>query len=402
MDECTSTSRKQGLLPQEALQEIFNLTPKKRIGIPKEAQPETRLALTPEAVSFLTGMGFCITVEKDAGLGISYSDYRYAEAGARIVPTHEEVMKNDIILKMLPPTLAEVKMIRPRSLLFSLVQFKDFSKVAYEAMIRKNIDAIGYELMMDDEGVYPLMNAISEIEGTTSIAIASYLLSNAEHGKGVLLGSIPGIAPTEVLIIGAGVAGTNAARIALGMGALVKVFDNDINRLRTIQQVLGQNVYTSNFHPQVLSKAFRSADVVIGALRIINVSNHYIISEELVQEMKKGALIIDLRVNQGACFETTEAAFSSKHEIYEHCGVLHYCVPSISRMVARTASMAFSNVLVESVLSLSNTCSVQAALGCNSRLRNGMYLFKGTPVNDYVSSRFDTISTDIGLFLSAF
>ena len=230
---------------------------------------------------------------------------------------------------------------RPRTTVFSLVQFSLFAQEAFELMMAKRITAISYELMADDDNRFPVLNVTSEIEGAASITIASELLSNTQGGKGILLGGIPGVSPTEVLIIGAGNAGTVAARAALALGASVKVFDDDINKLRMIQQVLGQRLFTSTFHPNVLRNAFRSADGVIGAMRYINTRHRYIIATDLVRTMKKGALVIDLRVSQGGCFETTCCLSREDPPVFEQYGVLHYCKPNISNRVARTTSMAY-------------------------------------------------------------
>ena len=210
----------------------------------------------------------------------------------------------------------------------------------------KRITAVAYELLADDKQRCPVLNVISEIEGTASITIASELLSNTQGGKGILLGGIPGVSPTEVVIIGAGNAGTVATRAAMALGASVKVFDDDINKLRTIQQVLGQGLFTSTFHPNVLQNAFRSADVVIGAMRYINTRHRYIIAEDMIRIMKRGALVIDLRINQGGCFETTCCLCPSDPAVFEQYGVLHYCRQNISNRVARTTSMALSNIFV--------------------------------------------------------
>jgi alanine dehydrogenase len=193
-----------------------------------------------------------------------------------------------------------------------------------------------------------------------------------------------------------------AARAALGMGATVKIFDNDINKLRMVQQVLGQKVFTSNFHPKVLHNAFRTADVVIGAMSYINVQRKYIIAADLIRTMKKGALIIDLRVSQGGCFETTCCLSASEPDVFEQFGVLHYCKPNISNSVARTTSMAFSNIFVPLLLLLGDTGSIQAMVKEENCFRSGIYLYSGKPVNSYVSNHFNIASNNPDIYLSAF
>ena len=373
------------------------------IGIPCErVEGERRLALTPEAVDMLTGRGHRVLVEAGAGLGINYSDNHYAEAGAEIVATPAEVYQADIILKILPPFTAEVMMMKPRTTLFSTVQFNNFPHEAFELMMAKRITAIAYELMADDRQRCPVLNVISEIEGTASITIASELLSNTQGGKGILLGGIPGVSPTEVVIIGAGNAGTVATRAAMALGASVKVFDDDINKLRTIQQVLGQGLFTSTFHPNVLQNAFRSADVVIGAMRYINTRHRYIIAEDMIRIMKRGALVIDLRVNQGGCFETTCCLSPSDPAVFEQYGVLHYCRQNISNRVARTTSMALSNIFVPMLFQLGEAGAVPGMVKSDPGFKNGVYMYCGKPVNNYVSNRFGLSSNNIDLYLSAF
>lgn len=402
--EATGGRQPQGAyITQELLKELNKIGNRLLIGVPCERKEgEKRLALTPEAVDMLTDRGHHVLVESGAGLGINYSDNHYSEAGAEIVTTPAEVFQADIILKILPPLPQEILLMKPRSTVFSMVQLNLFSQEAFELMMAKRITAIAYELMSDDQRRCPVLNVISEIEGTASITIASELLSNTQGGKGILLGGIPGVSPTEIVIVGAGNAGTVAARAALALGASVKVFDDDINKLRTIQQVLGQGLFTSNFHPNVLHNAFRTADVVIGAMRYINTRYRYVIAEELVRTMKRGSLVIDLRISQGGCFETTCCLANSDPSVFEQYGVLHYCMSNISNRVARTTSMAFSNIFVPVFLSLGDAGTVQNMIKTDDGFRSGVYMYCGKPVNSYVSNHFNLSSNNLDLYLSAF
>jgi alanine dehydrogenase len=397
------TTNKLYNVPQALLKERNKVNNRLLIGIPREKnEHEKRLALTPESVHILADAGHRILLETGAGLGIRYSDNRFSEAGAEIVDTPAEVFRADVILKILPPSLSEVALMKRRATLFSMIPFNQFLQASYEAMMQKCIHAVAYELMGNEQNNSPLRTLISEIEGMASITLASRLLSNTEGGKGVLLGSIPGVAPTEVLILGAGTAGTAAAHAALGLGALVKVFDRDIHKLRILQQTLGQKVFTSNMHPKVLQNAFRSADVVVGAMSYIHTFRRDIIADELIRMMKKGALIIDLRMSRGGCFETTCGLRPSDPEIFELYGVLHYCKPDLSNTVARTASMAFSNIFVSMLLSLDCAGSFAGMIKNDSTFRSGVYLYSGKPVNNYVSNRFNIHSHDLDIYLSAF
>lgn len=371
------------------------------IGIPKEDQEvERRLALTPETVSLLIALGYRVLVQAGAGDTIHYSDGYYAESGAEIVESAREVFQADLILKMLPPTLEEVEMIKERASVFSFLYLHRLSTPILERMAEKRINALAYELLLDDSGESPFVTTISEIEGATSIALAAELLSNAHGGKGIILGGVPGVTPTEVIIVGAGIAGTMAARAALALGASVKVFDDDIVKLRTIRHELGRSVYTSTLQPNVLRNAFRSADVVIGAMRYINKAHFYRVSSDLIREMKRGSLIIDLRVAQGGCFETTmEACLPNHPSKFERNGVLHVCEMSVSSRVARTASISMSNLFVPLFTAMGDHRGIDHFARFDRGFASGFYMYAGKLVNAHVGNHFNYPVTDIGLFL---
>lgn len=398
-----SSSQFQGI-PQELLCQIGKASSRITIGIPKERLAgERRVALTPEAVEILTGYGHRIIVESGAGLGINYSDNHYSEAGAEITDSPAIVFQSDMIIKILPPLPEEVNLIRPRITVCSFVSQQLLRPDAFRLMIAKRITAIDYRYLLDELLNYaPIMGALAEIEGYAAINIASDLLSNTHGGKGILLGGVAGISPTEIVIVGAGNAGTTAAKAAMAMGASIKIFDNNICRLHKIQQSLGFHAFTSNFHPNVLRNAFQSADVVIGALPTDNPEHRYIIAEELVSTMKKGALIIDLRINQGGCFETTCGWNKSTPEIFEQYGVLHYCKPFISNTVARTTSMAFSNLFIPILTAIGDLGGVQNYIKSDAGFKNGIYLFQGRAVKDSISASYGIRSNNIDIYLAAF
>lgn len=403
MEADRGTRFQQVYVPQELLQALGKVNNRLLLGIPRERdKSERRLPLTPEAIAILTQAGHRVWVETGAGLGINYADTHFAEAGAEIKATPQEVYQADIVLKILPPTLAEIDCMRPRTTLLSFVPLNILSKEVFLRMMAKRITAVAYELITDEWHRIPMLNVTSEIEGSASITIASELLSNTQGGKGILLGGIPGVSPTEVVIIGAGNAGTVAARAAIALGAFVKVFDDDLNKLRAIHQTLGQGLFTSTFHPNVLQNAFRSADVVIGAMRYINARRHFVISKELVHAMKKGALLIDLRISQGGCFETTCCLSPADPPVFEQYGVLHYARPNVSNRVARTTSMAYSNILVPLLLGLGDAGSLVAWISSNRGFHEGVYLYNGAAVNEYVAHSFNLSSNNLDLFLSAF
>jgi|SRR5690554_70071 alanine dehydrogenase len=374
------------------------------IGVPKENKDiDKRVPLTPESVALLVSLGYRVLVESGAGLPINYSDTYYAESGAEIVDTAKEAFQADIVLKILPPTIVEVEMMKKGSVVFSFLYLHSLTKPLLDLMLKKRINAAAYELMNDDTGISPFITSVSEIEGSTSINLAAELLSNTHGGKGILLGGIPGISPTEVVIIGAGVAGTMAARSAMAMGASVKVFDNDINKLRNIRHELGEPLFTSTLQPNVLRNVFRSADVVIGAMQYINKIHFYRISSDLISEMKKGAIIIDLRMAQGGCFETTmEACLPNHPSIFEKHGVLHFCEMSLSSRVARTASIALSNIFFALFTAMADSGGVDHFAMFDRGFAAGYYTYSGKIVNAYVANNFNLPVSDIGLYLRAY
>ncbi len=389
-------------IPQELVKELTKTRNQITIGIPKEKEEEKRLAFTPEAVDMIVDAGHKVILESEAGLGINYSDTHYSESGAEITEDKRTVFQSDIVFKISPPCIEEVQMMKSRTTICSMLHLRDFSKEVIQSMITNKINGIGYELISAEENCYPVRNSISEIEGAASISVASELLSNTHGGKGILMGGVPGISPTEVIILGAGAAGTTAARGALGLGAFVKIFDNDINKLRRIQNALGRTVFTSVFQPNVLYNAFKSADVVIGAMRYINSPVRQVISEDMIKKMKKGALLIDLRINQGGCFETSCFLPEEQPYIFEKYGILHYCMPSLSCRVARTTSMALSNIFTPLIINDSSPTEISGALSLNQGFHSGFYLYAGKLVNSYVAGHFNMPSNDIGLFLSAY
>ena len=390
------------LFPEECLLREIAKQPRLSIGLPKEnAEHETRLGLTPEGVAIITEEGHSVYVESNAGLPMSYTDMQYSEAGAFIVDSAAEVFSADIVLKISPPTLAEISLMQDHSSVFSMLQLSHLSAEIIQLMRKKKMNAIAYELIKDEQKTFPVVSSISEIEGSTAIGVAAELMSNERGGKGILLGGVAGISPTEILILGAGITGTVAARTALALGAQVKIFDHDISKLRKIQHYLGQQVFTSVIHPAVLFKALSSADAVIGNLRYINGSERFMVSEELVKTMKKGSVIIDLSIDQGGCFETSRCK-TLKNPIYEKHGVIHYCVPNISARVARTTSMALSNIFAPTLLKIANSGSVSSAIAESSGFRNGAYIYEGMLVNRLIGDYYGISSNDISLLLAGY
>ena len=390
------------LFPEECLLREISSQARLSIGLPKEKTDiETRLALTPEGVAIVVEEGHSVYIQRGAGEPMSYIDLQYSEAGAFLVDDASEVFESDIVLKIAPPTLEELNLMHDHSSIFSMLQLSNLSADCIKLMIKKKLNAIAYELIKDEQKAFPVVSSISEIEGNTVIAIAAELMSNERGGKGILLGGVAGITPTEVVILGAGITGTVAARTALALGAQIKVFDHDINKLRKIQHYLGRQVFTSVIHPTVLFKALASADAVIGNLRYINGSERFMISEDLVKTMKNGAIIIDMSIDQGGCFETSECR-TLKNPVLQKHGIIHYCVPNISARVARTSSMALSNIFAPMLLKIGHSGSVNSAISESSGFRHGAYIFDGVLVNRLIGNYYDIASNDIGLLLPGY
>lgn len=389
---------------REMLLKVEKIKTTLTISIPKEDQStEKRIALTPETIALLVEAGYKVVIEKGAGKTINYSDTYYADSGAIIVDSHKEALEGDIIIKIAPPTLEEVEMMKPRANVYSFLQLFQLKQQTLELLCAKRINAAAYDLIHDNNGVSPFVTAISEIEGATSVIVAAEMMSNAHGGKGILMGGVPGVSPTEVVIIGAGVAGTIAARASLALGAYVKVFDDDINKLRTIQHMLGRTLFTSTLQPNVLRNTFRSADVVIGSMQYVNKTHFFRISSDLIKEMKKGSLIIDLRMPQGGCFETTmEACVSGHPAIFDKYGIHHVCETSLSSRVARTATISLSNIFGSMFLKLSDSGGVDQFAKYDRGFASGFYVYSGKMVNAYVANHFNLPTNDIGLFLPGY
>ncbi len=389
---------KSELMPQEETLEILRRKGELFIGIPKETHfQETRVCLTPDAVSALVSHGHRVMVEAGAGEGAKFNDKDYSEAGAEVTNDKAKVYSCPTILKVEPPSLEEIKLINPQSLIISALQLKTQNKKYFEALASKRITAIAFEFIKDEDGAYPAVRSLSEIAGTASILIASELLSNVNGGNGLMFGNISGVPPTEVVIIGAGTVGESAARAAIGIGANVKIFDNSITRLRCIQSYLGRSVYTSTIQPKNLVKALKRCDVAIGAVRGTNRAP-ILVNESMVNNMKKGAVIIDVSIDMGGCFETSEVTTHS-HPTFEHNGVIHYCVPNIPARYSRSASVSISNIFTPYLIKIGDDGGIENAIRFDRGLKNGLYFYHGILTSKSVADWFDLKYRDVNLLI---
>jgi alanine dehydrogenase len=398
MSKSLSPFTKQQLLPQEETLEILKQKGDLFIGIPKEtAFQEKRVCLTPDAVSALVSNGHRVLMESGAGLGAKFSDKDYSESGAEITKDTAKVYACPMILKVEPPTLEQIKLINPQSILISALQLKTQNKKYFETLASKRITALAFEFIRDEDGTYPAVRSLSEIAGTASVLIASELLSNVNEGNGLMFGNISGVPPVEVVIIGSGTVGEFATRSALGLGANVKVFDNSITKLRCIQANLGRTIYTSTLQPKNLAKALKRCDVAIGAVRGKNRSP-ILVTEAMVKNMKPGAVIIDVSIDMGGCFETSEVT-THKHPTFIKHDVIHYCVPNIPARYARTASISISNIFTPYLLKIADEGGLENSLRFDKGLKNGLYFYHGILTNRSVGEWFDLKHSDINLLI---
>lgn len=391
-----------GLQAQEEMLEVGKKNKKLVIGIPRETTCcETRVPLTPESVNILVSNGHEVIIEKDAGKFTNFSDLQYAENGATIAESPESIFKADIVLKVSPLSIEEVDMLIGNQTIISALHLNKYTPEFLKAIMQKRVTAIASEGIRDSDGCYPIMRSMSAIAGTTSILVAAELMSTTNKGKGVLLGSIPGITPTEVVILGASTAGEYAARAALGLGAEIRIIDNSIKRLTEIQTLLGQRVYTSNFHPKVIEKILKTADVVIASINPEDTTNPIQVDERLIAKMKKGAVIIDLTIDRGGSFSTSEYKASNDPVFIKH-DVIHYCMPNITARVGKTASIALSNIYTPLLLDFAGSSSTKTYLKDNKGIRNGVYVFNGLLTSSYLGELYGLPSRDIDLLMAAF
>lgn len=391
-----------GILPQEEMLAIGKKHRKLTIGIPREKQHiEQRVALTPEAVEVLVDNGHEVILESKAGEGARYTDTDYSECGAFIVDNKKHVLNTDVILKVSPLELKEIEMLKGNQVILSTIHFGQQSEEYIRGLMDKKSTAIAIEQIKDEHGCFPIIQSMSSIAGISAINIAAELLSNQHNGKGILLGGISGITPTEVVIIGADTIAEFAARAAIGMGALVKIFDNSPHKLEELQRYLGQRCHTSIFHPKVLRRTLKSADVVIGALNLWDTGPRYFVTEDMVREMKKGSVIIDLSIDQGGCIETSEYR-TLQDPVYTKFDVIHYSVPNLPSRVARTASIALSNILSPVLVTIGNSGGFKPFLKANLGVRNSVYLYNGILTNEYLGNQFGIPSKNIDLLMAAF
>lgn len=399
MSELSDIARQAMMRPQEAMLELKNKKNSLHIGIPKETSfQENRIALTPLSVGLLVQNGHEVVIESGAGLAANFPDNHFSEQGAKITYDKKEVFKSDIIIKIAPPTDDEIAMMKMGQVLFSAIQMST-TKVDYlHSLMKKNITALSFEYLRDEGNVLSVVRAMSEIVGATSVLIAAEYLSNVFEGKGLMLGGITGVPPTEIVILGAGTVGEYAARTALALGAEVKVFDSSLYKLRRLQNNIGSRVFTSVIQPAVLEKALWCCDVAIGAIRAEHGRSPCIVSEETVSKMKPNSVIIDVSIDQGGCFETSRIT-NHKVPTFKKHDVIHYCVPNIASRVSRTASYALTNIFTPIILDIGEMGGMMNLIWDRPGIRNAIYLYQGKLTNKDLSERFNIPMKDLDLLI---
>ncbi len=393
-----------GSFSYETLEETLDVKVRKSelfIGIPKEtAFQETRVGLIPDAVGVLIANGHDVWVESKAGECSGYSDQDYAEVGAKIKMDHKEIFDCDILIKAAPVVEEDLPLLKLNQIIISPIHQSVIKASTLKGMMKKQITGISFENLKDDSGTYPIVRSMSEIAGSASILLAGHYLSQTGKGKGTLLGGISGIPPTKVVILGAGVVGEFAARTALAMGSSIKVFDNNVYRLKRLQDTLGHRIWTSVMEPNILGKQLKTCEVAIGAVTSESGRTPMIVTEEMVKNMRPGAVVIDVSIDRGGCFETSEMTTLEDPIIVKH-GVLHYCVPNIPSGYSRTASHAISNVIMPLLMRISDAGGLDSYVWNNLNIRHGLYMFKGACTNFYLSERFALKYTDLNLLIAS-
>lgn len=393
---------KSGLMPQVEMLDVRTKNSSLTVGIPKETcYYENRIAIVPEAVNVLVENGYRVLIEEGSGVGACFTDNEYAEAGGELIQSAKELFeKSDIIVKVSPLSINEIDLVKKGQTIISAIHISAQSTDYFKKLSEKKVIALAYEFIRDSSDSFPLVRAVSEIAGNTSVLLAAQYMADTRYGKGNMLGGFSGITPSEVVIIGAGTVGEYAARAAIGLGAMVKVFDNDLFKLRRLQTSINTRIFTSVIQPKILLKSLRTAHVAIGALRNNRGRTPIVVSENMVRQMKKGAVIIDVSIDQGGCFETSKVTTHAE-PAFQIYGITHYCVPNIASRVPHTASYALSNYLGHTILEMCEFGGVETMIKQDSGLRKGVYLYKGALTNQALGEMYNIPYQDIDLITAS-
>ena len=358
------------------------------IGCPKEIKPqEYRVGLTPNAVKEIILNGHKVLIEKDAGAGSGFSDQLYEEAGAKILQSAEEIFsQSEMIVKVKEPQRIERKMLKESQLLFTYLHLAPDPDQTHD-LLESKCTAIAYETVTDDQGGLPLLAPMSEVAGRLAPQVGAWTLQKANGGRGILLGGVPGVEPARVTIIGGGVVGTNAAKVALGMGADVTVLERSITRMRQLDDIFHGNVKTIFANAGSTAEQLITSDLLIGAVLVPGATAPMLVSRSQLSSMKPGAAIVDVAIDQGGCFETSKAT-THEDPIYDVDGIIHYCVANMPGAVARTSTIALGNATMPFILSLANK-GWRNACKENDHLLNGLNVHLGNITYKAVAEALD-------------
>lgn len=360
-----------------------------RIGIPKEtAFEEKRVGIAPAGVDQLVKAGHKVYIESNAGIGSHFSNEEYQKMGAQLVYSSEEIyQRSEMIVKVAPPSENEAEMFEENQILFSFLNISLSKQKVMQLFINKRITSINYELI-EKEDHFPVSQSMSEIAGQLAVQLGeNYLSSDFESGRGILLGGITGVAPAAIVILGAGVVGLNAAKAALGRGAQVIVLDKELSRLHRLESLASSHLTTVVANPYTISRGVKFADILITAIKVQGEKAPHVITEEMVKTMKKGAVIVDVSIDQGGAVETSRPT-SHSHPVFIKHGVIHYCVPNIPSLVSRTASYGLTNSALEFILSVADNGLINA-LDQKKGLMNAVFTHSGYCSNNAVASVFN-------------
>ncbi|MFD2532824.1 alanine dehydrogenase [Gracilimonas halophila] len=373
-----------------------------KIGLPKEiSNDERRVTLTPGGVSILKANGHEIFIEKGAGEDANFPDREYADAGAEIAYSAQDVFKkSDLILKIAPLVEEEFDLLENDQSLISALHMGSQSVEYLEKMIEKSVTGIGYEFIRGEDKEFPIVRMMHEITGSMSVQIAAHYLESMSGGQGIMLGGISGVPPATVVILGAGITGEYAARTALGYGAQVFVMDTDLTALRRLENALDRRIITAVANHQYLNTALKFADIIIGAAMAEGERSPCWVTEDMVSGMKAGSVIVDTVIDQGGCVATSEATTHSNPVFTKH-DVIHHCVPNIPANVPRTATYALNNVLVPYILAIGDAGGVKECLWENVALRNGTYTYKKHITKKSLAKMFDKPYREIEMLIAS-
>lgn len=370
------------------------------IGIPRPPKDESRIPLVPSAIKVLSSLGFRFLIESKAGEKAGYHDRDLAENGADISYSREEVFGSDIILQAFPPQKEDLSFMKNGQMLISPLHVGSLQLEVIRTMQSKRVIGLAMEYMKDRNGSFPMVRILSELAGTGAVLQAAHRMTSQSGGAGILLGGISGVPPAKVVILGAGIVAEYAIRAAMGLGAQISVLDNNIYKLMRLQNILGRRLTTSTLDPVTLEKELIDADLAIGAIHSSDGRSPMVVSEDMVMKMKRGAVIVDVSIDQGGCFETSEPT-TLENPVYTLHDVIHYAVPNISSNYPKTASRAISNILSPIFSHAADSHSIDHFIFQSAGLAHGVYVYKGSVTNQYLSSKFGLKYTALELLMSS-